>query len=195
MQRIPVMDDTELNRELLRNMLEEDYIVEMAEDGEQALEKPQEYQGETAALLLDLQMPKKDGFTVAEEMKKKDRIIRIQAEKLRDAKSFHRLMTEYRTAIMEVETRLKALNAEFSQEYNRNPFESILSVPIFLSDGKKDVKGEVQFRTIAMDFWASLEHKLKYKRDVDDTDEIVGQLRVCGGFHRGVGLSDAGDSK
>lgn len=41
------------------------------------------------------------------------------------------------------------------------------------------MKVEVQFRTIAMDFWASLEHKLKYKKDVDDTDEIVGQLRAC----------------
>ena len=37
----------------------------------------------------------------------------------------------------------------------------------------------MQFRTIAMDFWASLEHKLKYKKDVADTDEIVGQLKAC----------------
>lgn len=41
------------------------------------------------------------------------------------------------------------------------------------------MKVEVQFRTIAMDFWASLEHKLKYKRDVENTDEIVEQLRIC----------------
>ena len=38
---------------------------------------------------------------------------------------------------------------------------------------------EMQFRTIAMDFWASLEHKLKYKKDVDDADEIVSQLKAC----------------
>ena len=37
----------------------------------------------------------------------------------------------------------------------------------------------MQFRTIAMDFWASLEHKLKYKKDVDSADEIVGQLKAC----------------
>ena len=55
----------------------------------------------------------------------------------------------------------------------------ILNVPIFLSSEKKYVKAEVQFRTIAMDFWASLEHKLKYKKDVADTDEIVGQLKAC----------------
>ena len=41
------------------------------------------------------------------------------------------------------------------------------------------MKVEVQFRTIAMDFWASLEHKLKYKRNVPDADEIVRQLRAC----------------
>ena len=162
---------------------------------------------------------------------------------------------------MEVETRLKVLNGEFSQEYNRNPFESIKSrlkspasiyeklerkgfpetvesirenltdvagvrvicsfpddiyrlasllikqddiiqfqkkdyienpkangyrslhliveVPIFLSNEKKHMKVEVQFRTIAMDFWASLEHKLKYKKNVADTGEIEWQLKAC----------------
>ena len=37
----------------------------------------------------------------------------------------------------------------------------------------------MQFRTIAMDFWASLEHKLKYKKDVADTEEIERQLKEC----------------
>lgn len=55
----------------------------------------------------------------------------------------------------------------------------ILSVPIFLPGEKKYMKAEVQFRTIAMDFWASLEHKLKYKKKIDDTDEIEQQLKVC----------------
>ena len=55
----------------------------------------------------------------------------------------------------------------------------ILSVPIFLSNEKKYIKTEVQFRTIAMDFWASLEHKLRYKKDVANTVEIEEQLRAC----------------
>ena len=55
----------------------------------------------------------------------------------------------------------------------------ILDVPIFLSNEKKYMKAEVQFRTIAMDFWASLEHKLGYKRKGDNTEEIVRQLKVC----------------
>lgn len=333
MQKILVAEDSELNRELLHDMLGDDYAVVAAEDGKAALQKLKEHEDETAALLLDLHMPKMDGFEVLAEMKKagwlgkipvlvisseyaveienrclelgvsdfihkpfessivKNRvrnaiefftcknqleqkveeqaqtlerqyeIIRRQAEKLKEARPFNRLMTEFSSAIMEVETKLKVLNAEFSQEYNRNPFESIktrlkspesiseklerkgfpftvesiqenltdvagvrvicsfpddiyrladlltgqddiilmrkkdyiknpkpngyrslhliLSVPIFLSNEKKYMNVEVQFRTIAMDFWASLEHKLKYKKNVNDTDEIVGQLKAC----------------
>ena len=333
MQRILVVDDAEMNRELLREILENDFVVEMAADGEQALQKLQEYQDGTAALLLDLQMPRADGFAVIDKMrecglmeripvliissegavdvenkcfelgvadfihrpfvdsivrnrvkntielftcknqleqevekqsaalKKQEQIIRIQAEQLSTAEAFSKLMMEYRSAIMEVETRLKVLNAMFSEEYKRNPFESIksrlkkpesiykklmrkelpvtienikeyvadvaglrvicsfpddiyrlaelllkqddiillnekdyiktpktngyrslhliLSVPVFLPDEKKYVKAEVQFRTIAMDFWASLEHKLKYKKSIDNTEEIERQLKAC----------------
>ncbi|MCI8660330.1 MAG: response regulator [Lachnospiraceae bacterium] len=333
MQRILVVDDSELNRELLQDMLKDDYVIEMAEDGKQAIHKLEEYSRETAALLLDLNMPVMDGFSVIAEMRRngwmkkipvliisseyaaevestcfelgvsdfihrpfeekivrnrvrntielfacknqleekveeqeeqieeQKNIIRQQAEKLREEKSFNKLMLEYSAAIMEVETRLRVLNKEFSQEYNRNPFESImsrlkspesifeklerrgfpvsvesirenltdvaglrvicsfpddiyrlaelftrqddiilmvekdyiknpktngyrslhliLSVPIFLSNEKKYVSVEVQFRTIAMDFWASLEHKLKYKKNIGKTDDIEEQLRNC----------------
>lgn len=333
MQKILVVDDSEVNREILRIMLEDDYDVAIAADGEEALYALKRYREDILAMLLDLHMPKMDGFAVISDLKehgwlqkipvliissehaievenrclemgvsdfihkpfetsivknrvknaiqlfayknqleqkveeqeetleKQNRIIEMQAEKLRETEPFNRLMMEYRAAIMEVETRLKVLNEEFSQVYNRNPFESIksrlktprsiyakmaykgypvtvesirehltdvaglrvicsfpddiyrladlltkqddfillrkkdyisnpknngyrslhliLSVPIFLSDEKKYVKAEVQFRTIAMDFWASLEHKLKYKKDVENTVEIEKQLRVC----------------
>ncbi|MCI2048637.1 MAG: GTP pyrophosphokinase family protein [Lachnospiraceae bacterium] len=55
----------------------------------------------------------------------------------------------------------------------------IVRVPIFLSDGKHYRIVEVQFRTIAMDFWASLEHKLRYKQDiaVEDAQTIADDLR------------------
>lgn len=49
----------------------------------------------------------------------------------------------------------------------------LVSVPVFLSQGVQPVKVEVQIRTIAMDFWASLEHHLKYKAE----DEISEDLR------------------
>lgn len=333
MKKILVVDDAELNRELLYDILKDNYIVETATNGAEALELLREYHQEISAILLDLRMPKMDGFAVIEEMRQNDWIQRIpiliisseyaieienhcfqlgvsdfihkpfesslvinrvknaiklfsyknqleqkveeqaktlekqyqiiqkQAKQLREAKPFNLLMMEFRSAILEVETKLKVLNAEFSQEYNRNPFESIksrlkspesiyeklerkgfpvtlesirdnltdvagvrvicsfpddiyrlaelfskqddiivikrkdyiknpkvngyrslhliLDVPIFLSHGKKYMKVEIQFRTIAMDFWASLEHKLKYKKTVEDTDEIVNQLKAC----------------
>lgn len=55
----------------------------------------------------------------------------------------------------------------------------IVEIPIFLSQGKRMVKVEIQLRTIAMDFWASLEHKLRYKKNLDgDTVErISGRLK------------------
>lgn len=160
------------------------------------------------------------------------------------------LLAYCRCAIMEVETKFKVLNEQFSLEYDRNPIESIksrtksleslakkvksrglpftleaieenitdlagvrvvcafpediymlaecflkqdditliqkkdyimnpkengyrslhliVSVPIYLKDEKRDMKVEVQLRTIAMDFWASLEHKIRYKKDIPE---------------------------
>lgn len=326
MQKILVVDDAEVNREILCNMLKDAYTVETAEDGEEALCKLQKCHKETAALLLDLQMPKLDGFGVIEQMQKngwidrvpiliisgecaveienqcfqlgvsdfihkpfeasivknrvrntiemfnrknqleirveeQSKIIRLQEARLGRLEPFNKMMIEYSSAIMEVETRLKVLNAMFSEEYKRNPFESIksrlkktdsiykklerkgypvtienireyvadvaglrvicsfpddiyrlagllirqddiilltekdyikspksngyrslhliLSVPVFLPNEKKYIKAEVQFRTIAMDFWASLEHKLRYKKDIDNTEEIERQLKAC----------------
>lgn len=55
----------------------------------------------------------------------------------------------------------------------------IVSVPIFLTHEKKFVKVEVQLRTIAMNFWASLEHQLRYKKDFVFTDEMGDELLEC----------------
>ena len=62
------------------------------------------------------------------------------------------------------------------KDYIQHPKESgyrslhlIVQVPIFLQDTKKLVYVEVQFRTIAMDFWASLEHKMRYKKDIPES--------------------------
>ncbi len=174
---------------------------------------------------------------------------------------FRRMMTLYKCAIMEVETKLNVLNAEFSLQYDRNPFESIktrlkspesivaklklreipvtvenmesklydiagirvicsfkediyrladllvqqddillfsrkdyienpkangyrslhmiLDIPIFLAEGKKHMKVEVQFRTIAMDFWASVDHKLKYKKQISKASQVQEKLKNC----------------
>lgn len=174
-------------------------------------------------------------------------------------KDFLRMMTLYKCAIMEVETKLNVLNEEFSLQYDRNPFESIetrlkspasiieklqlrgipvtvenmqsklydiagirvvcsfkediyrladlliqqddillfskkdyienpkpngyrslhmiLDIPIFLEEGKQHMKVEVQFRTIAMDFWASVDHKLKYKKQINHADDVQRRLK------------------
>lgn len=63
------------------------------------------------------------------------------------------------------------------KDYIKHPKKSgyrslhlIIEVPIFLKKGKKNIKVEVQLRTIAMDFWASLEHKLRYKKNIDESE-------------------------
>jgi putative GTP pyrophosphokinase len=55
----------------------------------------------------------------------------------------------------------------------------IVEVPIFLENEKRLVKAEVQLRTIAMDFWASLEHKLKYKTDNEVAEDLRYRLKIC----------------
>ena len=57
----------------------------------------------------------------------------------------------------------------------------IVSVPIYLEHKKRDMKVEVQFRTIAMDFWASLEHKIRYKQDLPDdvAEALYDELLEC----------------
>ena len=59
-------------------------------------------------------------------------------------------------------------------------YHLIVEVPVFFSDRKKDMRVEVQIRTIAMDFWASLDHQLKYKKDIGAAaDEIGKELQKC----------------
>ena len=177
-----------------------------------------------------------------------------------DTLEFRKLITYYECAVMEIETKLKVLNKEFSLEYDKNPIESIQSrvksnsgimrklkrkglpmtlesiekniwdvaglrvicafpedvylvkrcilaqddirliqekdyikkpkpsgyrslhliveVPIFLQNEKKWVRAEIQIRTLAMDFWANLEYKLRYKKELEDEimEEIAGSL-------------------
>ncbi len=176
---------------------------------------------------------------------------------------FETLISYYRCAIMEVETKFKVLNEQYALRYDRNPIESIKSrvkssnsllkkirkkdipltleaieaniwdvagvrvicsfvddiylladcflqqddvklievkdyiknpkpngyrslhliieIPIYLQDEKRNVKVEVQLRTIAMDFWASLEHKLRYKKNLTEEQvaELADELEEC----------------
>ena len=67
-------------------------------------------------------------------------------------------------------------------------YHMIVSVPIFLSNKVVDTKVEIQIRTIAMDFWASLEHKIYYKFEGNAPEYISRDLRECAGI---VGQLDA----
>ena len=181
----------------------------------------------------------------------------------KNMKPIEKQMSYYQCAIMEVETKFKVLNEQYSLEYDRNPIEDIksrvksmesimrkirvkdipvtlesieenirdiagvrvicsfpsdiykladsflkqdditlierkdyiqhpkesgyrslhliVSVPIFLQDGKRNMTVEVQLRTIAMDFWASLEHKLRYKKDIpaDKAKYLEDEMLAC----------------
>ena len=72
------------------------------------------------------------------------------------------------------------------KDYIKNPkpngyrsLHLILEIPIFLTTEKKHIRVEVQFRTIAMDFWASLEHKMKYKKHIENAESISEELKYC----------------
>lgn len=177
------------------------------------------------------------------------------------SQNYIHLMSYYRCAMMEIETKFNVLNEEFSMRYDRNPISSIksrlkkpnsiqeklkrkgldvsveaieenlndvagvrvvcsfledvylladaflnqdditliekkdyianpkpngyrslhliVSVPIFLANEKRMMRVEIQLRTIAMDFWASLEHQLRYKKDTVFTEEMMQELYNC----------------
>lgn len=73
------------------------------------------------------------------------------------------------------------------KDYIQNPkpngyrsYHMIIEIPVFFSDSKKPIRVEVQIRTIAMDFWPSLDHQLKYKKSfIDDNGEISEELKQC----------------
>ena len=179
------------------------------------------------------------------------------------ARPYRELMSCYRCAMMEIETKFNVLNEELSLQYDRNPIETIktrlkspesileklqrkglpltvesieknlndiagvrvicshpadiyqlaeaflkqdditllqrkdyiaspkpngyrslhliVETPIFLHDEKRLMRAEVQFRTISMDWWASLEHKIRYKKDLEPGKAayLEGELRQC----------------
>lgn len=72
------------------------------------------------------------------------------------------------------------------KDYIQNPkpngyrsLHLIAAIPVRLADGKRMTKVEIQIRTIAMDFWASLEHQLRYKQDNEFTEEMAAELYEC----------------
>lgn len=89
----------------------------------------------------------------------------------------------------------KDLTVVSVKDYMKHPKESgyksyhmLVTVPIFMSDRTVNTKVEIQIRTMAMDFWASLEHKIYYKFEGNAPDYISRDLRECSGI---VSMLDA----
>lgn len=83
-------------------------------------------------------------------------------------------------AVADMLTRQDDVHIIAIKDYIRNPKENgyrsyhmIVEIPVFFSDRKKWMRVEVQIRTIAMDFWASLDHQLKYKKEIGDVSEEI----------------------
>ena len=71
---------------------------------------------------------------------------------------------------------------DYIENPKRNGYRSlhlIITVPIYLHDEKRRMRVEVQFRTIAMDWWASLEHQIRYKKEVTVSNDHAKELRDC----------------
>ncbi len=74
----------------------------------------------------------------------------------------------------------------YVKDYIKNPkdngyksYHMVVTVPVYLGDGKIDTKVEIQIRTIAMDFWATLEHKIAYKFEGHAPDYLESELKAC----------------
>lgn len=74
----------------------------------------------------------------------------------------------------------------YVKDYIKNPksngyksYHMVVTIPIYLTEGPVDTKVEIQIRTIAMDFWASLEHKIYYKFEGHAPDYLESELKDC----------------
>lgn len=88
--------------------------------------------------------------------------------------------------VSEMLTKQDDIKVISQKDYIKNPKKNgyrslhlVIEIPIFLSNEKKPMRVEVQIRTIAMDFWASLEHEIHYKKFSNSNAEAVKQLSEC----------------
>ena len=100
-----------------------------------------------------------------------------------------RIICSFTTDIYRIADMLKRqndINIISIKDYIKNPktsgyksYHMIVSIPIYLSEKKVDAKVEIQIRTVAMDFWASLEHKIHYKFEKNIPEHIKEELFEC----------------
>lgn len=89
-------------------------------------------------------------------------------------------------SVVELLRQQKDIRIIIEKDYIKNPkpngyrsYHMIVEVPIHLPGGLVYVPAEIQLRTLAMDCWASLEHRIKYKKDVKHREMIVDELKRC----------------
>ena len=78
------------------------------------------------------------------------------------------------------------INILSERDYIKNPkpngyrsYHLVVNLPVRTTESSKRVNAEIQLRTIAMDFWASLEHEMKYKKHIQNQDLICSELKRC----------------
>jgi putative GTP pyrophosphokinase len=132
----------------------------------------------------------KQPVSIANKMKKKGLPVTVEAVRsnLNDVAGI-RVICSFIDDIYRVADMLTAqddVKLLKTKDYIKNPKKNgyrslhlIIEVPVFFSDHKEFVRTEVQIRTIAMDFWASLEHQVKYKKNIKDAESVVLELRAC----------------
>ena len=88
--------------------------------------------------------------------------------------------------IAEMITKQSDATVLYVKDYIKNPkpngyksYHMVVTIPIYLTDGPVDTKVEIQIRTIAMDFWASLEHKIYYKFEGNAPAYLQQELKAC----------------
>ena len=88
--------------------------------------------------------------------------------------------------IADLISKISDLKVIIIKDYIANPkpngytsYHMIVTIPVYLSNRTVDIKVEIQIRTIAMDFWASLEHKIYYKFEGNAPEHIRKELKEC----------------
>ena len=88
--------------------------------------------------------------------------------------------------IADMISRQRDVTVLYVKDYIKNPkpngyksYHMVITIPVYLSDGPVETKVEVQIRTVAMDFWASLEHKSYYKFEGEGPAYLQQELKAC----------------
>lgn len=88
--------------------------------------------------------------------------------------------------IADMIARQKDVSVLYVKDYIKQPkpngyksYHMVVTIPIYLANGPVETKVEIQIRTVAMDFWASLEHKIYYKFEGNAPDSLQAELKAC----------------